>query len=424
MISQENKTPALRFPGFAEPWTETHLGEVGRFSKGALISKEDTSPDGSLECIRYGELYTYYGEIIDQTVSRTNLNKDCLVLSEENDVIIPASGETNIDIARAACVLRKGIAIGGDLNIIKSNIDGVFLSYTLNSAKRYDIARLAQGVSVVHLYPAHLKALILQIPSTAEQQKIAAFLSVVDERIGQLARKKQLLLKYKKGVMQQIFSQKIRFKDNNSNDFQDWDERRFGGIFSFLPTNSFSREDLTYTGGEVKNIHYGDIHTKFRPILNVADENIPYIGCGISMENVPDANFLKTGDIIFADASEDYADVGKCIEIGKIDGEKLVAGLHTLLARPKPDALAKGFGTYLMKSWPIRWQIMREAQGTKVFGISTGRLARINLMLPSMPEQAKIGEFLSSLETKIELVGRQIEETKTFKKGLLQQMFV
>lgn len=264
----------------------------------------------------------------------------------------------------------------------------------------------------------------LRFPSLPEQKRIAAFLSSVDEWIGQLAKKKQLLLKYKKGVMQQIFDQKTRFNDDNSNDFPDWQPRRFDEVFSFLPTNSFSREDLNYEEGTVKNIHYGDIHTKFRPLFDVDRERVPFINRDIRLNGISDGSYCEEGDLVFADASEDYADVGKCIEITNLSGQRVVAGLHTLLARPKDKSFASGFAGYLMKSWASRRQIMREAQGTKVLGISAGRLSKIKIFLPSVPEQQKVASFISSLDERIEIVQQQIESTIAFKKALLHQMFV
>lgn len=264
----------------------------------------------------------------------------------------------------------------------------------------------------------------LPFPGIPEQQKIAAFLSAVDEKIGQLSRKKELLTKYKKGVTQQIFDQKIRFKDDNGNNFPDWEEKKLGEVFTLKTTNSFSRDDLNYTSGIVKNIHYGDIHTKFAAVFDIGKEIVPFINGDISLKKVPDENYCRKGDLVFADASEDYADVGKCIEIVDLRGEKVLAGLHTLLARPQINKFAPGFGAYSMKSWSCRWQIMRESQGTKVLGISAGRLSKITLQLPSVPEQQKIADFLTAIDRKIDLVNTQLEKTKTFKKGLLQQMFV
>jgi len=186
-------------------WEEKKLGDIAMFSKGSGISKEDTDPNGLYECIRYGELYTHYGETIDKVVSRTNLDESELVFSKENDVIIPSSGETNIDIARAASVLRKGIALGGDITIIRSNLNGVFLSYYLNSKKRHDIARLAQGVSVVHLYPNQLASLRIEIPAAEEQRLIADFLASVDKKIALTSRQMEWLKTFKEGLLQQMF---------------------------------------------------------------------------------------------------------------------------------------------------------------------------------------------------------------------------
>ena len=165
------------------PWRKINLGEVAAFSKGKGISKKDIAENGKTECIRYGELYTHYGEVIDEVKSRTNLNPDLLVFSEENDVIIPASGETALDISTAACILKGGIALGGDLNIIKSDINGVFLSYYLNYIKKKDIARLAQGISVVHIYASQLKLLELKVPENEEQVKISNLLLEIDTLI-------------------------------------------------------------------------------------------------------------------------------------------------------------------------------------------------------------------------------------------------
>jgi len=219
MKTVEQNIPHLRFPQFDGKWLCNRLEDIATFSKGKGISKEDISDSGSINCIRYGELYTIYGEVIKE-----------LVLSEANDVIIPSSGESHIDIATASCVVKAGIALGGDLNIIKSKLDGVYLSYYLNNSKKIDIARLSQGISVVHLYPSQLKTLKLFYPSLPEQQKIASFLTAVDNKIQLLTKKKELLEQYKKGVMQKIFKQEIRFSDEDGKEFSEWEKTKLGDI--------------------------------------------------------------------------------------------------------------------------------------------------------------------------------------------------
>jgi len=186
-------------------WEKKKLGEIAKFSKGKGISKAEISEDGEYECIRYGELYTHYGETIIEIQSRTDLKEKELVFSENNDVIIPASGESQIDIAKASCVLKSGVALGGDINIIKGEFDGIFLSYYLNHKKRNEIATLAQGVSVVHLYSSQLSTLELQLPSLKEQNLISKFISVIENKINRTENQIQQTQEWKKGLLQRMF---------------------------------------------------------------------------------------------------------------------------------------------------------------------------------------------------------------------------
>jgi type I restriction enzyme S subunit len=203
-------TPRLRFPAFrkAVPWEVKRLGEIGTIVKGKGISKSDIKPGGSLPCIRYGELYTFYGEIIREVASRTDADPADLVLSEEDDVIIPASGETKGDIARASCVTTKGVALGGDLNIFRSPLNGSFLAYYIRGNLQSEVSKVAQGDSVVHLYPAQLERLQLSVPPTVEeQQKIADCLTALDDLIRVHGARVEALKVHKRGLMQQLFPQ-------------------------------------------------------------------------------------------------------------------------------------------------------------------------------------------------------------------------
>ena len=176
--------PALRFPEFTEEWKEERLSKIAELSKGVGISKEQLSEDGE-PCILYGELYTKYkSEIIHKVISKTNIESSNLKRSKRNDVIIPCSGETAIDIAVARCVPFDNILLGGDLNIIRLHKDdGAFMAYQLNGKRKIDIAKLAQGVSVVHLYGDNIKAIKTYNPCLQEQQKIVKLLSMLDERM-------------------------------------------------------------------------------------------------------------------------------------------------------------------------------------------------------------------------------------------------
>ena len=190
MTMAENKdekvlnVPHLRFPEFSGEWKETTLGKISEITKGSGISKDQLSEQG-FPCVLYGELYTKYkSEIILKVYSRTELDSSSLVKSKANDVIIPCSGETAIDISTARCVPFNNILLGGDLNIIRlKHDDGGFFAYQLNGARKKDIARVAQGVSVVHLYGENLKHIRVYHPAIEEQKKITRLLSLIDERI-------------------------------------------------------------------------------------------------------------------------------------------------------------------------------------------------------------------------------------------------
>jgi type I restriction enzyme S subunit len=245
-MEMHSKIPQLRFSEFDSQWENVRLGDIAIFSKGKGISKSDIEVDGFTECIRYGELYTYYHEIVEDVISRTNINKANLVFSEANDVIIPASGETQIDIATASCVLRSGIALSGDLNIIRTKNNGIFLSLYLNNKKKLEIANLAQGVSVVHLYSKQLATLQLNLPSLPEQQKIASFFTAIDLKISRLKQKKNLLEQYKKGVMQKIFSQEIRFRDNDGKEYGEWEKGRLGDCLDYIQPTKYIVNSTEY----------------------------------------------------------------------------------------------------------------------------------------------------------------------------------
>ena len=202
--------PPLRFPEFSGEWEETTLGKISEITKGSGISKDQLSEQGS-PCILYGELYTKYkSEIIDEIYSRTELDFSSLVKSKANDVIIPCSGETAIDISTARCVPFNNILLGGDLNIIRlKNDDGGFFAYQLNGARKKDIARVAQGVSVVHLYGENLKQIRVYHPNIEEQKKITRLLSLIDERI---VTQNKIIEKYEsliKGIAQHCIKESI-----------------------------------------------------------------------------------------------------------------------------------------------------------------------------------------------------------------------
>ncbi|MDO1512854.1 restriction endonuclease subunit S [Maribacter confluentis] len=212
---------------------------------------------------------------------------------------------------------------------------------------------------------------------------------------------------------------KLRFKEFDG----DIKETFFGKLYSFHTTNSLSRDKLNYENGEIRNIHYGDIHTKFQSHFHLEKEYVPFINSNVDISKIKNDSYSKLGDLIIADASEDYADIGKSIELINLNNEKLVAGLHTFLARPVTDKTAIGYISYVLKSWKLRKQIMTIAQGTKVLSLSTNRFSLLKLVLPSLPEQHKIASFLSAVDEKIQQLTQKKSLLEQYKKGVMQQLF-
>ena len=211
---------------------------------------------------------------------------------------------------------------------------------------------------------------------------------------------------------------KLRF-----NEFKDeWKEISLVNVFTFYNTNSLSRADLSEEG-LIKNIHYGDIHQKFNNILDVNKEKLPYIKSDIKVNIHNEENYCQDGDLILADASEDYDGIGKAVEVINVGNNKIVSGLHTILARDTNKVMSLGFKGYLFNIPLIHNQIRVLANGFKVYGISKNNIYDIDVRIPTKTEQEKITNFLILLDKKIDLQQRRIEALKIYKRGLIQRIY-
>ena len=253
------------------------MSDIADLSKGIGISKDQLSADGE-PCILYGELYTKYkSETIKEVISKTNIDNTKLVKSKANDVIIPCSGETAEEIATARCVLKDDVLLGGDLNIIRLHgYDGSFMSYQLNGKRKYDIAKVAQGVSVVHLYGEHLKNIKTINPGLNEQKKITNLLSLLDERIStqnKIIDKLQSLIKgimvelqkqgQNKGNWRNVLLSKVLTErdERNTNLYQVFSVSVSQGVINQVDYlgRSFAARDTS----KYNVVHYGDlVYTK------------------------------------------------------------------------------------------------------------------------------------------------------------------
>ena len=181
---------------------------------------------------------------------------------------------------------------------------------------------------------------------------------------------------------------------------------------------------MNYDTGSVKNIHYGDIHTKFPSIVSIDNnKDIPFINDDLDLSKFSEDQYLREGDLIIADASEDYEDIGKAIEVKDINNEKVLAGLHTILARDENDMTVNGFKAYLFSTNNLKTKIKIIANGISVLGISKNNLSKLNVEIPSKKEQQNIVSFISDIDKKIELLEKKHQLYLDFKNYLMQQIF-
>ena len=198
--------PIIRFQGYTDDWEQRKLDAVAKFSKGNGYSKGDLIESGT-PIILYGRLYTKYETSISNVDTYVEA-KEGSVYSKGGEVIIPASGETAEDIARAATVDKAGVLLGGDLNVVMPNedINSAFLAISIsNGNAQLELAKKAQGKSVVHIHNEEIRNLIVPFPTKSEQNKIVGYFSNLDHLITLHQNKCEELKKLKKFMLQNMF---------------------------------------------------------------------------------------------------------------------------------------------------------------------------------------------------------------------------
>ena len=390
--------PNLRFPEFQGEWEEERLADIADLYKGTGISKDQLSDDGE-PCILYGELYTKYkSETIGEVISKTNIDNTKLVRSKANDVIIPCSGETAEDIATARCVLNGNILLGGDLNIIRLHgYDGAFMSYQLNGRRKYDIAKVAQGVSVVHLYGEHLKGVKTINPCLEEQKEIAKLLSLLDERIATQNKIIEDLKKLKSAI--------IDYAINSL----DTDFAKFGSLYEMAgeggtPTTSNAS---FYDNGKIPFIKIDDLKQKY---LTENKDFITELGLQKSS-----AWLVPTHSILFSNGAT----------IGEISITTYpVCTKQGILGIVPKQNIDVEFLYYFMSSSYFKKAVSRiVTEGT----MKTAYLKDINNILcpiPTKEKQQEIAKMPSTLNSKIDFEQSILKLFCSQKQYLLRQMFI
>jgi type I restriction enzyme S subunit len=409
--------PKLRFKEFDEVSSNSSykkylFNDIFLFSTGKNIKQNEASPEYETPCVRYGELYHMYNEVINKVFNRTNIDKSELRFSHGDEILLPSAGEDPLDIGSASALTIDNVAIGRTINILKplkANIySQIYVAYYINQKLRKKISTLAKGVSISNVYNSDLKTLEIILPNLPEQQKIASFLSEVDEKIQQLSRKKELLEQYKKGVMQQLFLGKLRFKDENGKAFPKWEVKRLGDMLSFVVDNRGKTPPITNEGYPMIEINaIGKNAINYSVVEKFVSEEV---------YNTWFRKYLEPGDILFST-------VGATALCSIYDSKKVAVIAQNLVGlRFKSDN--ELFMFYLLTEEKNNHKFKRIEMGAVQPSVKVSQMINIEFKVPVIEEQKKIANYLSSMDIKLELVNKQITQTQTFKKGLLQQMFV
>jgi type I restriction enzyme S subunit len=306
--------------------------------------------------------------------------------------------------------LNRPVSLAMNLFMLRtnSNNSGKYIYYKIKT-KEFRLRALSSGTGTKTITKQDVKTFKLEIPDLPEQQKIASFLSAVDEKIQQLSKKETLLKEYKKGVMQQLFSGQLRFKDENGNPYPDWEEKRLGEVFGVIRGKGISKDQLN-DNGVTKCILYGQLYTTYSEVVfNV-----------VSRTDTNEGVLSMKGDLLVPSSTTttgiDLANVTALNEEG------VLLGGDISILRSKLDTNNVFYAYYLSNH--KKYEIAAFAQGSTIVHLSYNHFKVMRIDIPVIEEQQKIATYLSSIDTKIEAVNNQITQTQSFKKGLLQQMFV
>lgn len=418
MSMEQTLEPMLRFREFEDNWNQTKISTL--IEDSSILSHLDGN---------HGELYPRSEEFSATGVPYISAN----------DFVL---GNINFDSCKRlpthrAEKFKKGIAKDGDVlfahnatvgpvTLLKTNLPYVILSTTATyyrcSEKKLHNHFLKFSLTADYFVRQYTRVMsqstrnqvpitmqrkfILQLPTLLEQEKIAAFLSSMDSRIEQLQRKKSLLLDYKKGVMQRLFSQQLRFKDQNGNNYPDWQEKKLGEISEVVNGLTYSPADVEETGTLV--LRSSNIQG-----AKLAFHDNVFVSCSVSEDKKS-----QVGDILI------------CVR----NGSRRLIGKNALITSTLENTTHGAFMTVLRgesNSYVYQWLQTDAYQknvhinlGATINSINGSDLKKFKIPFPSKPEQTKIANYLSNLDTKIDQTTQQISQTQTFKKGLLQQMFV
>ncbi len=384
---------------------------------------------GKWEGLRLGDLFSssrakgFEGLLtLSVTLDRGLVNRDDLVRKQETNLteeehLLVRSGDIAYNMMRMwqgafgrsvtdGIVSPAYVVLRG-----KKDVDTRYFEFAFRRSRSiYLFWAYSYGITNdrLRLYANDFLRIPFSAPTLPEQRKIAEFLTAVDGRIAQLSQKKALLEDYKKGVMQQLFTQALRFKDDHGNDFPEWEEKKLDRLVKFSRGGALSKSEIEQSG-TTPCIHYGELFTTYGEVIH-AVKSRTHTTRGVKS---------KGGEILMP--SSDVTPFGLATA-SALDESGVIIGGDINVLSPSGELNTHYLAFYLTH---FKRQIVRLVTGAAVKHIYNKDLATLKIAIPSdHREQTKIADFICALDCKIESVSSQITHTQTFKKGLLQQMFV
>ena len=427
---EEKKISNLRFPGFEGEWIVQKIGDISEIIGGGTPdSTIDKYWDGEVQWFIPTELKTKYVSVSKRTITELGLRKSSAKLLPIGAILLTTRatiGDTSI--ALRECTTNQGL----QSIVVNYQNCNEWVYYLINNIKK-ELTKRASGSTFLEISKKELKKIRVSLPSLPEQKKIASFLSAVDQKIQHLTRKKELLELYKKGVMQKIFSQKIRFKPDGagfgsaqpagvgpeakqnrvverSRNYPDWEEKRLGEICEMTSSKRVYLSDYVdrgipfYRGKEISELKKNQIPSD---LLYITDERYKEFK-------------LKYGAPVKGDIL--ITAVGTLGNIFRIrNNDKFYFKDGNLIWLRNISENSEFLEFYIQ--YNIN-ELIKTSIGSTQKALTIVELKKIKLFIPSLEEQQKITSFLSNIDSKIESIKTQITQTQKFKKGLLQQMFV
>lgn len=410
--------PAIRFKGFSDTWEQRKAIDIADYSKGNGYSKGDLT-DAGTPIILYGRLYTKYQFAISE-VDTFAVPRNGAVYSQGNEVIVPASGETAEDIARASAVEKSGVLLGGDLNILRpfDFINPLFLALAIsNGEPQKELAKKAQGKSVVHIHNTDIQEVTIAYPSRTEQDRIVSVFRQLDNLITLHQRKYDKLTNVKKSMLEKMFPQngsnvpEIRFKGFT----EAWEQRKLSEIATMharigwqnLRTSEFldSGDYMLITGTDFIDgaVNFDTCHYVERERYE-QDKHIQ----------------IRNGSILITKDGT----LGKVAYIqGLTMPATLNAGVFNVEIKDENEVDNRYLFQYLKAPFLIDY-VDKKATGGTIKHLNQNILVDFPVVLPHKAEQEKIGEYFLAIDHLITLHQRELEKLKKLKKACLEKMFV